>query len=149
MDIYQVIIRPLVTEKGTFLAGRRFEGRGGVYCFEVHPDARKVEVKEAVEKIYGVKVNEVRSQLDTRLKSAQTQVEQAVREAKAPGGSVDQARTKTEAALKNAQTEADAAVAKAKVAGSDQAEIDKIKTDAQTQIDQLKSTIDQALGATP
>ena len=61
MDIYQVIIRPLVTEKGTFLAERRFEGRGGVYCFEVHPDARKTEVKEAVEKIYGVKVSEVRS----------------------------------------------------------------------------------------
>lgn len=61
MDIYQVIVRPLVTEKGTFLAERRFEGRGGVYCFEVHPEAKKAEVKEAVEKIYNVKVNNVRT----------------------------------------------------------------------------------------
>lgn len=30
MDIYQVLIRPLVTEKGTHLATRRFEGRGDV-----------------------------------------------------------------------------------------------------------------------
>jgi len=61
MDIYQVIIRPLVTEKGTHLAGRRFEGRGGTYCFEVHRDAKKAEIQEAVEKIYNVKVAEVRS----------------------------------------------------------------------------------------
>jgi len=61
MDIYQVIIRPMVTEKGTHLAGRRFEGRGGTYCFEVHRDAKKAEIKEAVEKIYGVKVAEVRT----------------------------------------------------------------------------------------
>jgi len=60
MDIYQVLIRPLVTEKGTHLASRRFEGRGGTYSFEVHRNARKAEVKEAIEKIYGVKVSEVR-----------------------------------------------------------------------------------------
>jgi len=60
MDIYQVLIRPLVTEKGTHLAGRRFEGRGGTYCFEVHRDAKKAEVKEAIEKIYNVQVMEVR-----------------------------------------------------------------------------------------
>jgi len=61
MDIYQVLIRPLVTEKGTFLAGRRLERQGGVYCFEVHPDAKKVEIREAVEKTYNVKVNSVRT----------------------------------------------------------------------------------------
>lgn len=60
MDIYQVIIRPLVTEKGTFLAGRRFEGRGGTYSFQVHPESRKKEIKEAIEKIYNVRVSEVR-----------------------------------------------------------------------------------------
>lgn len=61
MDIYQVLIRPMVTEKGTFLAERRFEDRGGVYCFQVHPQAKKVEIKEAVEKIYNVRVNTVRT----------------------------------------------------------------------------------------
>lgn len=61
MDIYQVLVRPLVTEKGTFLTERRFKGRGGVYCFQVHPEAKKVEIQEAVEKIYSVKVNTVRT----------------------------------------------------------------------------------------
>jgi len=61
MDIYQVIIRPLVTEKGTFLSGRRFEGRGGTYSFQVHPEAGKTQIKEAIEKIYNVKVREVRT----------------------------------------------------------------------------------------
>lgn len=61
MDIYQVVVRPLVTEKGTFLAGRRFEGRGGTYCFEVHPEASKAEIKEAIEKIYNVRINKVRA----------------------------------------------------------------------------------------
>ncbi|MFA5864460.1 MAG: 50S ribosomal protein L23 [Phycisphaerae bacterium] len=66
MDIYQVLVRPLVTEKGTHLAGRRFEetkaeaGRGGTYSFEVHRDAGKAEVREAIEKIYNVRVMEVR-----------------------------------------------------------------------------------------
>jgi large subunit ribosomal protein L23 len=60
MDIYQVLVRPLVTEKGTHLAGRRFEGKGGTYCFEIHREATKAEVKEAIEKIYNVKVTEVR-----------------------------------------------------------------------------------------
>jgi large subunit ribosomal protein L23 len=61
MDIYQIIVRPLVTEKGTFLAGRRFEGRGGTYSFEVHRAANKTEIKQAVEKIYNVKVLTVRT----------------------------------------------------------------------------------------
>ncbi len=61
MDIYQILVRPLVTEKGTFLAERRFEGKGGVYCFQVHPNACKFEIREAVEKIYNVKVKTVRS----------------------------------------------------------------------------------------
>jgi len=61
MDIYQVIVRPIVTEKGTFLSGRRDETRGGVYCFEVHDSAKKFEIKAAVEKIYNVKVSSVRT----------------------------------------------------------------------------------------
>lgn len=60
MDIYQVLVSPQVTEKGTHLAERRFEGKGGVYSFQVHRDARKPEIREAVEKIYDVKVSKVR-----------------------------------------------------------------------------------------
>lgn len=67
MDIYHVIIRPLVTEKGTFQsqlshgASNTREARGGAFAFEVHPDASKAAVREAVEKIYNVKVKSVRT----------------------------------------------------------------------------------------
>jgi large subunit ribosomal protein L23 len=67
MDIYHVVRRPLVTEKGTHQskqshgATRTRPGRGGAYSFEVHPDANKVEIREAVEKIYAVRVATVRT----------------------------------------------------------------------------------------
>ena len=67
MDIYNVIRRPLVTEKGTHQthqhqgATKWHPARGGAYAFEVHPDARKPEIKQAIEKIYGVKVVDVRT----------------------------------------------------------------------------------------
>ena len=67
MDIYHTIIRPLVTEKGTFQSTQSFgrtrsrPARGGAYAFEVHPDATKPQIKEAVEKIYNVKVLTVRT----------------------------------------------------------------------------------------
>lgn len=67
MDIYNIIKRPLVTEKGTHQSRQSFErsqsrpGRGGAYSFEVHPEANKVEIRNAVEKIYNVKVERVRT----------------------------------------------------------------------------------------
>ena len=67
MDIYHVIRRPLVTEKGTHqskqahAATRTRSGRGGAYSFEVHPDANKIEIRNAIEKIYNVKVDNVRT----------------------------------------------------------------------------------------
>lgn len=54
--IYQVIIKPLVTEKGTHQSQTR-----NAYAFEVHPDATKAEIKKAVEHIYEVKVIDVRT----------------------------------------------------------------------------------------
>jgi large subunit ribosomal protein L23 len=69
MDIYHVVRRPLVTEKGTHQSKqphaptRTRPGRGGAYSFEVHPDANKVEIKDAIEKIYGVRVADVRTSL--------------------------------------------------------------------------------------
>jgi large subunit ribosomal protein L23 len=67
MDIYHVIRRPLVTEKGTHQSKQAFPptltraGRGGAYSFEVHPQANKIEIKNAIEKIYSVNVESVRT----------------------------------------------------------------------------------------
>ena len=67
MDIYHTIIRPLVTEKGTYQSGQAHEqtrtrpARGGAYAFEVHPDANKAQIRQAVEKIYNVRVLSVRT----------------------------------------------------------------------------------------
>jgi large subunit ribosomal protein L23 len=56
MTIHQVIRRPLVTEKGVT---KKDDER--TLCFEVAPDANKVQVKKAVEKLFKVKVAEVRT----------------------------------------------------------------------------------------
>lgn len=67
MDIYHVVRRPLVTEKGTHQAQKSHDAthsmpaRGGAYAFEVHPEASKALIKQAVEKIYSVKVQSVRT----------------------------------------------------------------------------------------
>lgn len=67
MDIYHVIERPLVTEKSTHQTtqtqaqSRSRDGRGGSYTFEVHPEATKAEIRQAVEKVYSVKVIGVRT----------------------------------------------------------------------------------------
>ena len=67
MDIYHIVKRPLVTEKGTHQAQqshgatRTRPARGGSYAFEVHRDASKGAIKQAIEKIYNVKVQSVRT----------------------------------------------------------------------------------------
>jgi large subunit ribosomal protein L23 len=67
MDIYHTIVRPLVTEKGTHQSQTSHEqtatrpARGGAYAFEVHPDANKAQIRQAVERIYNVKVQSVRT----------------------------------------------------------------------------------------
>lgn len=67
MDIYHIIKRPLVTEKGTHQATvshgatHSRPARGGSYAFEVHAEASKPQIKQAIEKIYGVKVQVVRT----------------------------------------------------------------------------------------
>lgn len=53
---YQIIIRPLITEKGTHQAAT-----ARAYPFQVHPKANKAQIKQAVEKIYNVKVTDVRT----------------------------------------------------------------------------------------
>lgn len=61
MDIYHVIIRPLVTEKSTHQAARPTANHGGAYSFEVHPEANKAEIKDAIQKLYGVHVVSIRT----------------------------------------------------------------------------------------
>ena len=56
MNLHDVIRRPLVTEKGVTA---KDEYR--TLCFEVHCDANKTQVKTAVEKLFKVKVSEVRT----------------------------------------------------------------------------------------
>lgn len=51
---YDVILRPVITEKSMNLLGDK------VYTFDVHPDANKAMIKEAVEKLFdGVEVEKV------------------------------------------------------------------------------------------
>ncbi len=56
MDEYSVIIRPLITEQGMHLASAK-----GAYSFEVDKRANKTEIKKAIENIYDVKVDKVRT----------------------------------------------------------------------------------------
>ena len=61
MDVYHTIIRPLVTEKSSYQARQEAPHRGGTYSFEVHAEANKAQIRDAVEKIYGVTVLDVRT----------------------------------------------------------------------------------------
>ena len=54
----QVVIKPLVTEKGVHRSTRYNQ-----YSFEVSPLADKVDVKKAVEVLFDVKVEKVRTQM--------------------------------------------------------------------------------------
>ena len=56
MNDYSVIVRPLVTEQGMHFANVR-----SAYSFEVDPKANKIQIRNAVEKVYGVKVDKVRT----------------------------------------------------------------------------------------
>ena len=53
MRLYEVLRRPLITEKATLLQ------EGDKYVFEVAKEATKPQIKEAVEKAFKVKVAKV------------------------------------------------------------------------------------------
>jgi len=50
----ETLIRPLITEKGQMLGQKR-----NTYVFEVSYETNKVEIKKAVQKMYGVTVKDV------------------------------------------------------------------------------------------
>ena len=54
---HQVVVRPLVTEKGTHRSARLNQ-----YAFEINPLATKDDVRSAVENLFSVKVVKVRTQ---------------------------------------------------------------------------------------
>jgi len=51
MNEYDIIVRPLITEKSSLL-----KESGNQYVFEVQRDANKIEIRKAVEKLFKVKV---------------------------------------------------------------------------------------------
>lgn len=55
-DLYQVIVGPVMTEKSSVIN----ESEGKV-VFKVARDANKIEIKQAVEKLFDVKVGNVRT----------------------------------------------------------------------------------------
>ncbi|NIM89331.1 MAG: 50S ribosomal protein L23 [Candidatus Aminicenantes bacterium] len=56
-DPYQIVLRPVITEKSTLLKDINRE-----VCFEVDRRANKSEIKTAVEQLFKVKVERVRTQ---------------------------------------------------------------------------------------
>ncbi|MBI4530793.1 MAG: 50S ribosomal protein L23 [Candidatus Latescibacteria bacterium] len=55
-DLTSIIIRPLITERGTY-----FKERQNTYLFEVRRSVNKLLVKKAVERLFNVKVRCVRT----------------------------------------------------------------------------------------
>jgi large subunit ribosomal protein L23 len=58
MNLYEVIVRPIVTEKG--VTKKEAEN---TLCFEVPAGANKVQIRNAVEKLFKVKVEDVRTSI--------------------------------------------------------------------------------------
>ena len=57
LEPYQVILRPLVTEKGTHISEKY-----NAYTFEVSSNADKNDIRHAVEHLWNVRVVKVRTQ---------------------------------------------------------------------------------------
>ncbi|MDB4786790.1 MAG: 50S ribosomal protein L23 [Planctomycetaceae bacterium] len=57
LEAYQVVLRPLVTEKGTHLSEKY-----NSYTFRVHPLASKEDIRRAVQELWDVRVVKVRTQ---------------------------------------------------------------------------------------
>ena len=53
-----LIIKPIISEKANYLTDLR-----GAYSFLVNPKANKIQVKKAIEVLYGVKVSDVRTMI--------------------------------------------------------------------------------------
>jgi large subunit ribosomal protein L23 len=56
VELSEILVRPLVTEKTTSALGSE-----RTYAFEVGMSANKIQISKAVESFYGVEVDEVRT----------------------------------------------------------------------------------------
>ena len=55
-ELHDILLRPLITEKTN-----RLQGEQNVYVFQVGETANKLQIKQAVEAVFGVQVAEVRT----------------------------------------------------------------------------------------
>ncbi|HEV8125453.1 MAG TPA: 50S ribosomal protein L23 [Gemmatimonadales bacterium] len=55
-SLHEIVVRPVVTEKSSAAYQLRKE-----YAFEVHPEANKYQIREALQKLFGVTVTDVRT----------------------------------------------------------------------------------------
>ncbi|MBI3408242.1 MAG: 50S ribosomal protein L23 [Planctomycetes bacterium] len=60
LEPYQVILAPLVTEKGTHQSTHQHHN---AYSFQVNLWATKLQIKHAVQELFNVRVEKVRTQL--------------------------------------------------------------------------------------
>jgi large subunit ribosomal protein L23 len=56
MTLQRILVRPIITERATELSEKFRQ-----IAFEVKPEASKIQIRDAVESIYGVKVERVRT----------------------------------------------------------------------------------------
>jgi len=57
LEPHQIVVRPLITEKGTHQFTRH-----NAYPFEVNPLATKAQIRTAIEQLFNVRVVKVRTQ---------------------------------------------------------------------------------------
>ncbi len=55
-DLHQILVRPLITEKSSAMWQDRKE-----YVFEVHPEATKGQIREALRQLFGVTATSIRT----------------------------------------------------------------------------------------
>lgn len=58
MDLYRVVNKPLVTEKGTTMLAEE-----NWVTFDVNMDANKIQIRDAIQKIFNVSVLKVNTQI--------------------------------------------------------------------------------------
>jgi large subunit ribosomal protein L23 len=56
VDDHNVIVRPIITEQSTHFASVR-----NAYSFEVNRKANKTQIRNAIERLYNVKVTDIRT----------------------------------------------------------------------------------------
>lgn len=63
LNAYGILLRPLITEKAQIQASPHIEGVAHKYHFEVDQRANKLQIKDAVELAFNVRVKEVNTMM--------------------------------------------------------------------------------------